>query len=211
MRVLVPSDMFIINSIPGDPRPLLLRGRRLTARVYDRPTTRGHYNPAIIPDVMYTVSRSLILQLTSKRTFTTCTSFKMATNGTTGVNGAARQKQTLENVKNKSLLHYAGYINGEWVEKAHSGKTFDVIDPATLEKIATMPEMEKKETAEAVQAAHNAFKSYKKTTARERARMMRKWYDVPSTIITFGYSSAQSDTHASSGTTSIWRTQTTSP
>ncbi|KAF2096973.1 succinate-semialdehyde dehydrogenase [Rhizodiscina lignyota] len=99
----------------------------------------------------------------------------MASNGT---NGAAHQLKNLDSVKNKALLHYAGYINGEWIEKAHSGKTFDVVDPATLEKLATVPEMDKRETAEAVQAAHDAFKSFKKTTARERARMMRKWYDL---------------------------------
>ena len=62
--------------------------------------------------------------------------------------------------------------------KAQSGKTFDVIDPATLNKIATLPEMEKKETADAIEAAHGAFKTFKKTSARERARMLRKWSDL---------------------------------
>jgi succinate-semialdehyde dehydrogenase/glutarate-semialdehyde dehydrogenase len=47
-----------------------------------------------------------------------------------------------------------------------------------LKKIATIPEMGAEDTALAVQAAHEAFQSFKKTTARERARMLRKWNDL---------------------------------
>lgn len=61
---------------------------------------------------------------------------------------------------------------------AASGATFDVLDPATLETIATLPEMGKEDTDRAVEAAHEAFKTYKKTTARQRARWLRKWSDL---------------------------------
>lgn len=90
----------------------------------------------------------------------------------------ATQKKTLDNIKNKDLLRHAGLINGEWVSQAASKSTFDVVDPATLDKLATLPEMGASDTAKAVDAAHEAFKSWKKTSARSRARMLRKWSDL---------------------------------
>lgn len=44
--------------------------------------------------------------------------------------------------------------------------------------MATCPEFDGKDTELAIEAAHAAFKSYRKTTARQRARLLRKWYDL---------------------------------
>ncbi|EXJ83538.1 succinate-semialdehyde dehydrogenase (NADP+) [Capronia coronata CBS 617.96] len=85
--------------------------------------------------------------------------------------------KSLNDLKRKDLLQTKGYINEEWVDAA-SGKTFDVYDPATLDKIATLPEMGAEEANQAVAAADTAFKSYKQTTARQRARWLRKWSDL---------------------------------
>ena len=78
---------------------------------------------------------------------------------------------SLNDLKRKDLFQTKGYINAEWVS-SKSGKTFDVLDPSTLKKIATVPEMGAADTAHAIEAAHEAFQSFKKTTARERARML---------------------------------------
>jgi len=85
--------------------------------------------------------------------------------------------KTLADLKRKDLFQSKGYINETWVD-AISGKTFDVHDPATLDKIATVPEMGAEDTNKAIEAAHEAFKSYKKTSARQRARWLRKWSDL---------------------------------
>ncbi|KAK5047777.1 hypothetical protein LTR84_006442 [Exophiala bonariae] len=85
--------------------------------------------------------------------------------------------KSLSDLKRKDLLQSKGYINEEWVS-ANSGKTFDVYDPATLEKLATLPEMGADDADAAVSAAHAAFASYKKTSARQRARWLRKWSDL---------------------------------
>lgn len=53
----------------------------------------------------------------------------------------AHQKKTLDDVKNKKLLQTKGLINGEWVDSASGKSTFDVVDPATLNKLTTLPEM----------------------------------------------------------------------
>jgi succinate-semialdehyde dehydrogenase/glutarate-semialdehyde dehydrogenase len=85
--------------------------------------------------------------------------------------------KTLADLKNKDLLRTKGYIDNAWVEAA-SGATFDVINPATLEKLATLPEMGAEDVERAVEAAAVAFQSYKKTSARQRARWLRKWSDL---------------------------------
>jgi succinate-semialdehyde dehydrogenase/glutarate-semialdehyde dehydrogenase len=84
---------------------------------------------------------------------------------------------SLADVTRKDLVQSKGYINGEWVSAA-SRKSFDVTDPATLNKVATVPEMGKEDTRRAIKAAHDAFQSYKKTTARQRARWLRRWGDL---------------------------------
>ncbi|KAJ9616599.1 hypothetical protein H2200_000318 [Cladophialophora chaetospira] len=85
--------------------------------------------------------------------------------------------KTLDDLKRKDLFQTKGYIEESWVDAA-SGKTFDVYDPATLDKIATLPEMGADDTEKAIKAAHEAFKSFRKTTPRQRARWLRKWSDL---------------------------------
>lgn len=84
---------------------------------------------------------------------------------------------TVPDLKDKSLLKSQAYINGQWVD-AKSGKTFEVCDPATGKTIGTMPEMNREDTELAIQAAAKAFPSFKKTTGRQRSKMLRKWYDL---------------------------------
>lgn len=88
------------------------------------------------------------------------------------------QKKSLHDVRNKSLLRDKGLIDGEWVDSVSGQATFDVIDPATLDKLATMPDMGIQDVKKAIDAASVAFESYKKTSARERGRMLRKWSDL---------------------------------
>lgn len=71
----------------------------------------------------------------------------------------------LESIARKDLFQTQGYIDGPWVD-ATSGKTFDVLDPATLDKIASVPEMGSADTLKAIQSARTAFKLYKQMTAR---------------------------------------------
>lgn len=59
-----------------------------------------------------------------------------------------------------------------------SGKTFEVTDPATTKAIASIPELSVAEARTAIDAAAEAFKSFRKTLPRERATMLRKWYDL---------------------------------
>jgi succinate-semialdehyde dehydrogenase / glutarate-semialdehyde dehydrogenase len=80
-------------------------------------------------------------------------------------------------LKDKSLFKSQAYVNGKWVD-AKSGQTFEVENPATGEIIGTMPEMNKDDTEAAIDAAAAALPSFKKTTGRQRSKMLRKWYDL---------------------------------
>ncbi|PSR87158.1 Aldehyde/histidinol dehydrogenase [Coniella lustricola] len=69
------------------------------------------------------------------------------------------------------------YVNGEWV-KAASGKTFEVHDPATGELVGTCPEFDAKDTAKAIEAAHEALASFRIQTGRQRSKLLRRWYEL---------------------------------
>lgn len=51
-------------------------------------------------------------------------------------------------------------------------------DPATQEEVAQCPEFDAQDTEAAIEAAAVAFASYRKTPARQRARLLRRWYDL---------------------------------
>lgn len=51
-------------------------------------------------------------------------------------------------------------------------------DPSTGKKIGTCPEFDASDTEKAISVAAEAFKSFRNTLPRERARMLRKWYDL---------------------------------
>jgi len=76
-----------------------------------------------------------------------------------------------------SLLRMQAYIGGKW-ENAHGGATHDVVNPANREKIGTVPDMGAAETRRAIDSAHAAFPAWAAKTAKERAIILRRWYDL---------------------------------
>ncbi|KAK6383419.1 succinate semialdehyde dehydrogenase NADP+ linked [Exophiala oligosperma] len=78
-------------------------------------------------------------------------------------------------LKDKTLLKNQGCIDGEWTD-GKSGETFQVHDPASGDLLGTMPDMDEEDTQRAVAAA--ALPLFRRTTARERARLLRRWYDL---------------------------------
>ena len=76
-----------------------------------------------------------------------------------------------------ALLRMQAYINGKW-ENANGGGTRDVVNPATGEKIGTIPDMGAAETRRAIEAAKAAFPAWAAKTAKERAAVLRRWYEL---------------------------------
>jgi len=75
----------------------------------------------------------------------------------------------------KGLWKDQCYIDGGWVK---GSSTFSVTDPATGEEIGQVPELGVAETRQAVEAAKRAFKSWGKTTAKQRFDYMSKLFKL---------------------------------
>jgi succinate-semialdehyde dehydrogenase / glutarate-semialdehyde dehydrogenase len=81
------------------------------------------------------------------------------------------------NLKDPSLFRQQCYVDGRWVD-ADSGKTVAVDNPATGEILGTVPNMGAAETRRAIEAANAAFPAWRAKTAKERAAILRKWFDL---------------------------------
>ena len=80
-------------------------------------------------------------------------------------------------LKDERLFRQQCYINGSWGD-ADDGKTIDVTNPATGEKLGTVPKMGRSETRRAIEAARSVFPAWRAKTARERSVVLRRWYDL---------------------------------
>ncbi|MGA3303712.1 MAG: NAD-dependent succinate-semialdehyde dehydrogenase [Methylovirgula sp.] len=74
------------------------------------------------------------------------------------------------------MKHYGDvslFIDGRW-QKAFSGKTIDVIDPATEEKIGTVAQAGVEDLDRALAAAEKGFAAWRKVSALERSKVLRR-------------------------------------
>jgi succinate-semialdehyde dehydrogenase/glutarate-semialdehyde dehydrogenase len=69
------------------------------------------------------------------------------------------------------------YIDGKWCD-ADSGATLDVTDPGSGEKLGTVPKGGTAETRRAIEAAEAALPAWRAKTAGERAKLMRRVFDL---------------------------------
>ncbi len=80
-------------------------------------------------------------------------------------------------LKNPDLLCTKAFVGGNWVD-AKSGKTFEVSNPARGDVIAVVADLDRSEIAAAIDAAHNSQKAWAGLAAKERAKVLRKWFDL---------------------------------
>ena len=80
-------------------------------------------------------------------------------------------------LKDPTLLRQQSYLDGKWVD-ADNRATLDVVNPARREKIGTVPKMGAAETRRAIEAASAALPAWAKKTAKERAVILRRWFDL---------------------------------
>ncbi|MCZ8130072.1 MAG: NAD-dependent succinate-semialdehyde dehydrogenase [Steroidobacteraceae bacterium] len=73
-----------------------------------------------------------------------------------------------------SLLRQQCHVAGRWVD-ADSDATFEVRNPATGERLGTVPRMGAAETRRAIEAARAAFPAWAAKPAKERAKILREW------------------------------------
>ena len=75
------------------------------------------------------------------------------------------------------LFRQQAYIDGQWCN-ADSGQTKAVINPANGVTLGTIPVMGAGETRRAIEAAKKAQKAWAARTAKDRAAILRRWFDL---------------------------------
>ena len=68
-------------------------------------------------------------------------------------------------------------IAGAWRDAEH-GVTYSVEDPGTQEEVARVADATAEDAAAAVQAASAAFDAWRRTSAYERSRLLRRWFEL---------------------------------
>ncbi|MFK8017854.1 MAG: NAD-dependent succinate-semialdehyde dehydrogenase [Gammaproteobacteria bacterium] len=71
-------------------------------------------------------------------------------------------------------MHESCYIDGAWV----GTPTLAVTNPANGEEIGRVPEFGGTETRQAIDAASKAFKTWSRMLAKERSKILRRWYEL---------------------------------
>ncbi|MGY6697860.1 MAG: NAD-dependent succinate-semialdehyde dehydrogenase [Roseinatronobacter sp.] len=80
-------------------------------------------------------------------------------------------------LKDPSLLETRAYVAGEWIS-ADDGATFEVRNPARGDVIAHVADLGRAEAARAIAAADSARHDWASRTGKERAAILRKWFDL---------------------------------
>ncbi|KAJ2000922.1 hypothetical protein H4R26_004387 [Coemansia thaxteri] len=94
-----------------------------------------------------------------------------------GVSAKVNSLDELAVIKDRALVRHQAYVDGAWVGAA-SKKVFEVVDPATLDVIGSVPDMDVGDVRQAVGAAMRAFETWRRATGKERAVVLRRWSDL---------------------------------
>jgi succinate-semialdehyde dehydrogenase/glutarate-semialdehyde dehydrogenase len=80
-------------------------------------------------------------------------------------------------LRDQELFREACYIDGQWLP-ANGGPSIAVEDPATGEILGIVPKLGRIETRRAIDAAAAALPAWRSRTAKERAVVLRRWFDL---------------------------------
>ena len=80
-------------------------------------------------------------------------------------------------LKDASLLRTQAYVNGAWID-GFARKTFPVTNPATGVELAQVADLGAEETRQAIAAAADAWLAWRAKTAKERAVILRRWFEL---------------------------------
>ena len=80
-------------------------------------------------------------------------------------------------LKNPALLKSQAFIGGKWMD-AKNRATINITNPADGSLITTVPDMGAAETNMAIFEANASFDAWKSKTAKERANILRRWYNL---------------------------------
>jgi succinate-semialdehyde dehydrogenase/glutarate-semialdehyde dehydrogenase len=81
------------------------------------------------------------------------------------------------NLTDPTLFKQQCYLDGQWLD-ADGRAEIAVTNPATGEKLGTIPRMGTDETRRAIEAANRALPAWRAKTAKERSAILRRWFDL---------------------------------
>ncbi len=87
-------------------------------------------------------------------------------------------KVLVSKLSDKKLLHAAGFVAGEWINLEDEPESFEIINPANGEVIATLPNLGVEHTKAAIDSAYDAQKSWSQQTGKERSILLKKLYQL---------------------------------
>lgn len=76
-----------------------------------------------------------------------------------------------------TLFRQQAFIDGQWRD-ALSGEVITVTNPANDQRLGSVPKMGAEETHEAIDAANRALPAWRALTAKERAAILRRWFEL---------------------------------
>ncbi|MCJ1885406.1 NAD-dependent succinate-semialdehyde dehydrogenase [Pseudomonas sp. LA21] len=80
-------------------------------------------------------------------------------------------------LNDSNLFRQQAYLDGRWCD-ADDGRSLDVHDPATGERLGSVPLMGGAEAVRAIEAANAALEGWRAKTAKERAQILRRWFEL---------------------------------
>ena len=80
-------------------------------------------------------------------------------------------------IQDSRLLRSEAYIGGSWIA-SRSGKTFEVTNPADGTVVGPVADLEIEQVRDAIDAAESAWPAWRSRTAKDRATLLMRWYDL---------------------------------
>lgn len=80
-------------------------------------------------------------------------------------------------LKDPELFRAAAFVGGEWIATTAHG-TYTLRNPADDAPLVDLPRFKEEETANAIVVAHNAFLSWRRTTAKHRSEVLHRWFEL---------------------------------
>ncbi len=93
------------------------------------------------------------------------------------MNAIVKDRSAALSLKDPKLFRDRAYVDGAWVE-SDARKRFDVDNPAEGSVLGSVPDMGAAETKRAIDAANAALPAWRALPAKERSKILRKWYDL---------------------------------
>ncbi|RWP37020.1 NAD-dependent succinate-semialdehyde dehydrogenase [Mesorhizobium sp.] len=88
-----------------------------------------------------------------------------------------QRHEALDRLADRRLLRQLAYVDGHWTA-SEAAESFEVTDPATGATVAWVAALDARQTSKAIDAASRAFPAWRAALPQERARILRKWFDL---------------------------------